>query len=68
MQQHRKARRALDQGADRRAAQAQDEVSFPVPWHSPVGCLSRTDKTMRISYEAIYQALFIKAEASCAGN
>ena len=42
MQQHRKARRALDQGADRRAAKAQDEVSFPVPWHCPVGCLSRT--------------------------
>ena len=35
MQQHRKARRALDQGADRRAAKAQDEVSFPVPWHCP---------------------------------
>jgi hypothetical protein len=31
MQQHRKARRALDQGADRRAAKAQDEVSLRNP-------------------------------------
>ena len=37
MQQHREARRALDQRADRRAAQAEDEVSFPVSRHRPIG-------------------------------
>ena len=42
MQQHREARRALDQRADRRAAKAQDEVSFPVPWHRPIGRFGRT--------------------------
>ena len=42
MQQHREARRALDQGADRRAAKAQDEVSFPVSRHGAIGCFRRT--------------------------
>ena len=42
MQQHREARRALDQRADRRAAKTQDEVSFPVSRHGAIGCLGRT--------------------------
>ena len=42
MQQHREAGCALDQCADRRAAKAQDEVSFPVPWHRPIGRFGRT--------------------------
>ena len=37
MQQHREARGALDQRADRRAAKAQDEVSFPVSRHRSIG-------------------------------
>src|SRR5215217_1305311 len=42
MQQHCEPGCALDQGADRRAAKTQDEVSFPVAWHRPIGRLSRT--------------------------
>src|SRR5215212_5541498 len=41
-QEQGEARRALDQGVDCRAAEAQDEVSFPVARHRPVGCLCRT--------------------------
>ena len=56
MQQHREARRAFDQRADRRVAKAQDEVSFPsalvqggrpligaLAAHAPVGSLSAAD-------------------------
>ena len=32
MQQHREARRPLNQRANRRAIQAKDEVTFPVAW------------------------------------
>nr|BAM13978.1 integrase catalytic protein [Pseudomonas sp. K-62] len=41
MQQHREARRALDQGADRRTAQPENEVSFPMPRHRAILCLGR---------------------------
>ena len=34
--QHREARRALDQRADHRAAETQDEVALPVPRYRPV--------------------------------
>ena len=37
MQQHREARRTLDQRAGRRAAKTEDEVSFPVPRHRAIG-------------------------------
>jgi putative transposase len=36
MQQHGEARRALDQGADRRAAKTKDEVSLPVSRHCSI--------------------------------
>ena len=36
VQQHREAARALDQRADRRAAQPEDQVAFPVPRDRPV--------------------------------
>ena len=36
MQQHREPRRALDQRADRRAPEPEDEVTFPVPGHGTV--------------------------------
>jgi hypothetical protein len=42
MQQHSKARRALHQGADRGAAEAQDQITFPVSRHRTVGRLCRT--------------------------
>ena len=42
MQQHREARRALDQRADRRAAEPQDQVAFPVARHRPVIGFGRT--------------------------
>src|ERR671921_655869 len=42
MQQHREPACALDQGANRRAAKTQDEVSFPMTWYRPIGRLSRT--------------------------
>jgi hypothetical protein len=31
VRQHREARAAFDESADRRAVQAQDEITFPVP-------------------------------------
>ena len=37
MQQHREPRRAFDEGADRRAAQAEDEISLPVSRHGAIG-------------------------------
>ena len=40
--QHREARGALHQRADRRAAQAKDEVPFPMAWHRPIDGLGRT--------------------------
>ncbi|SFD52835.1 hypothetical protein SAMN05428997_13166 [Bosea sp. CRIB-10] len=36
VQQHRAARAAFDESADRRAVQAQDEIAFPVPRNRPV--------------------------------
>src|SRR4051812_22320951 len=42
VQQHREPRRPLDEGADRRAMEAEDQISLPVPWHRPVPCLGRT--------------------------
>src|SRR5215213_7619400 len=42
MEQQREAGCALDQGADSRAAKAQDEVAFPVPGHRPIGSFGRT--------------------------
>ena len=42
VQQHREARGALDERADRRAAEPEDEVPFPVARHRPVGGLRRT--------------------------
>ncbi len=36
VQQQREARLALDERADRGAAQAEDEVAFPMAWHRPV--------------------------------
>jgi hypothetical protein len=60
MQQHREARRALDQRTDCRATKAQDEVSFPVPRHGAVDRFGRTptdhdlgrDKTLASSADA----------------
>ena len=42
MQQDRKPGRALHQRADRRTAQSEDEISFPVARHCPVSDLGRT--------------------------
>src|SRR5918995_1043565 len=42
MEQHREAGCTLNQRSNRRAAKAQDEVSFPVPWHRPIGRFGRT--------------------------
>src|SRR4051794_16497529 len=41
MEQHGEPRRALDQGADCRAAQTQDQISLPMTRYRPVGHLSR---------------------------
>lgn len=38
MQQHREARRALDQGADRRTAKTEGEVSLPMSQYRSIGC------------------------------
>src|SRR3954447_4467964 len=42
VKQDREPRRALHQGADRRAAQPQDEIPLPVARHGPILCLCRT--------------------------
>ena len=42
MQQHREACRALDQRANRRTAQAEDQVSLPMSRHRPIGCFGGT--------------------------
>ena len=42
MQQHREARRALDERADRRTVQPQNEIALPVSRYCPVGRLGRT--------------------------
>ncbi len=42
MQQHREARRALDQRTNRRATKAEDEVSLPMSRHSSIGRFGRT--------------------------
>ena len=42
MQQHREARGALDQRADRRTSETEDEVSLPVPRHRSIGRFGRT--------------------------
>src|SRR5919112_6788772 len=41
MEQQREPRRALHQGADRRTAQAEDEITFPVPRHRPISRFRR---------------------------
>src|SRR5829696_9960896 len=42
MEQHREAGCALNQRSNRRAAKAQNEVAFPVPWHRPIDRFGRT--------------------------
>ena len=46
VQQHREACRAFGQRADRRAAETQDDVSFPVTRHRPVTLNARPRKTL----------------------
>jgi hypothetical protein len=41
MQEHRKARGALDQRAYRRTAKTKNEIALPVPWDRPVIGLRR---------------------------
>ena len=41
VQQHREPRRALDEGADRRTPEPEDEIPLPVPRNRAVICLSR---------------------------
>src|SRR5215204_2259017 len=41
VQQHREAGAALDQRPDRRAAQPEDEIAFPVTRHGPIGGFGR---------------------------
>ena len=42
VEQHREPGGTLNEGADRRATQPEDEIAFPVPGNGPVVCLSRS--------------------------